>query len=66
TDGIPEAQNHARELYGDESIKALLQNIDTSSLSAQKIRNKIIEDVKRFSGTASRYDDMTVIVIKCN
>jgi len=65
TDGIPEAQNHSRELYGDENIKSLLQKIDTSTLSAREIKEKIIEDVRRFSGTASQHDDMTVIVVKC-
>ena len=65
SDGIPEAQNHARELYGDEKIKNLLQKIDTATLSAKEIKEKIIEDVRGFSGTASQHDDMTVIVVKC-
>ena len=65
TDGVPEAQNHARELYGDEGIKILLQKIDTSILSAKEVKNKIIEDVRRFSGSASQHDDMTVVVVKC-
>ena len=65
SDGVPEAQNHARELYGDERIKILLQKIDTSILSALEIKEKIIENVRRFSGTASQHDDMTVVVVKC-
>jgi len=64
TDGIPEAQNHARELYGDEMLKNLLQKMDTATLSAKAIKEKIIEDVQRFSGTAPQHDDMTIIVIK--
>jgi sugar lactone lactonase YvrE len=64
TDGIPEAQNHSRQLYSDERLKELLRNMDTSSLSAAEIKQKIIDDVEHFSGNASQHDDMTVIVMK--
>ena len=38
--------------------------MDISNLSAKDIKNKIIEDVKNFSGSALQYDDMTVVVVK--
>ncbi len=65
TDGIPEAQNNARELYSDEKIKSQFQKLDTSTLSAKEIKEKIIDDVRRFSGTAAQHDDMTMVVVKC-
>jgi ligand-binding sensor domain-containing protein len=64
TDGIPEAQNHVRTLYGENTLKSLLENMETSTFSAKEIKEKIIEDVKRFSGSTLQYDDMTVVVVK--
>ena len=64
TDGIPEAQNHAKELYGDDKLKTLLETLDTAALSAKEIKEKIIEDARRFSGKAPQHDDVTVIVVK--
>jgi len=65
TDGIPEAQNKARALYGDERMKLILQKIDTSQKSAREIKEAIIRDVKHFTGKSSQHDDMTLVVIKC-
>lgn len=64
TDGIVEAQNNAREFYGEERLKELLQNMSTSTLSACNIKQLIVEDVSRFSGTAPQHDDMTLVVLK--
>jgi len=64
TDGILEAQNNAREFYGDDRLKDLVKNMDTSTLSAKKIKRMIIEDMRRFSGTAPQHDDITLIVLK--
>jgi serine phosphatase RsbU (regulator of sigma subunit) len=64
TDGIPEAQNRARELYGEERLKNLVEEIEVTPVSAKETKEKIIEDVRRFSGTAPQHDDMTVVVVK--
>lgn len=64
TDGIVEAQNNTKELYGDHRLIKLLEGMDTSSLSAGAIRKGIIDDVMEFSGSAPQYDDMTVVVVK--
>jgi ligand-binding sensor domain-containing protein len=66
TDGIVEAQNKNKELYGDDRLCKLLDSIDTPSLSAGEIRKEIIHDVMAFTGTAPQYDDMTVVVVKIN
>ncbi len=63
TDGVTEGQNHSRESYGEERLKNLLLSMSTSILSAKEIRERIIRDVKNFSGKAP-HDDMTVIVVK--
>ncbi len=64
TDGIPEAQNFSGEFYGYDTLKNLLDDMDTVSEPAVRIKERIIEDVKRFAGSAPQHDDMTVVVLK--
>ena len=64
TDGVPEAQNRVKAFYELDALKSLIENIITSTLSAKEIKNKIIEDLKQFTGSAPQHDDMTVVVIK--
>jgi len=64
TDGIPEAQNHGGKFYGYDSLKDLVEKMDTFTLSAAEIKDRVISDVKRFSGGVPQHDDMTVVVIK--
>lgn len=64
TDGVTEAKNKSEtEEYGEERLfECIKQNRD---LSASKIQNAIIEDVKSYSKDI-QYDDVTIIVIKAN
>lgn len=64
TDGIIEEFNRAKEFYGENRLRKLIQAMNTAALSAQAIRDQIITEVKRFSGMTAQDDDMTVIVIK--
>jgi ligand-binding sensor domain-containing protein len=64
TDGVSEARDHAKNLYGDERLYSLLEKTDTKLLTAKEIKKRIILDIKQFTGTASRADDMTVVVAK--
>lgn len=64
TDGVIEEQNSARELYGEEALKKLIEKMDTSRLSAKAIKEEIIREVKQFSQRTQQDDDMTVVVIK--
>lgn len=64
TDGITEAQNRFKELYGENKLSDLLAGMQTSALTAEDIKNRIIRDVQKFAGSAPQYDDMTVIVVK--
>ena len=64
TDGVSEAQNHAKELYGEATLQNQLQKIDTAALSAQQIKEEILTHVRRFVGGAPQHDDMTVVVVK--
>ena len=64
TDGVAEAKNRSREFYGDERLRNLLRNLDTSTMPAVAIRDRILDDVKQFSGRAPQHDDMTVVVVR--
>jgi ligand-binding sensor domain-containing protein/serine phosphatase RsbU (regulator of sigma subunit) len=64
TDGITEARNGEKEFYNYSSLRKLLEGIDTSAMSAKEIKARIIDDVKRFVGSAPQFDDMTVVVVK--
>jgi serine phosphatase RsbU (regulator of sigma subunit) len=62
TDGIPEAKNDKDEFYGFERFKALAMTLD--NMPAKEIRDKILDDVKSFTGKSPQYDDMTVVAVR--
>lgn len=62
TDGITEAENINRELYGLERLTELVRN--NYQHSAEKIREFIINDVREYMGSQKVFDDITLVVIK--
>jgi serine phosphatase RsbU (regulator of sigma subunit) len=61
TDGINEAENDAKEQFGDERLKALLQqNLGNARQTSEAI-HKAIEE---FVGGAEPSDDLTKMCIK--
>ena len=66
SDGITEAQNSEKNFYGLERFKRLISRLETDRLSAEKIKNKIADDIRRFTGNSPQHDDMTLVVIKVN
>jgi sigma-B regulation protein RsbU (phosphoserine phosphatase) len=62
TDGIIEAENEAREIYGTERLLDLVAGIDPE-VSADDVIDVILQDVNQFVGGAERYDDMTIVVV---
>ncbi|TVR07363.1 MAG: hypothetical protein EA395_12980 [Phormidium sp. GEM2.Bin31] len=62
TDGITEAENQHKQLYG---IERLCQVISQSrECTAEVILQGVIEDVRRHIGRHKVYDDITLLVIK--
>ncbi|MBE7471111.1 MAG: hypothetical protein DPW09_17940 [Anaerolineae bacterium] len=62
SDGIVEAQNEARELFGFERLEtAINEVIDTQD--AETIAEHIINTAQSFIGQAEQSDDMTVVVV---
>jgi serine phosphatase RsbU (regulator of sigma subunit) len=64
TDGIPEARNNAGEFYGYDALKNLVAGMNTDSLSATEIKERIIADIARFTRNMPQHDDMTLVVVK--
>ena len=62
TDGFTEAENINREFYG---LERLCQIVGSSwSLSAEGVREAIVNDVRAFIGDQVIYDDLTLVVVK--
>jgi sigma-B regulation protein RsbU (phosphoserine phosphatase) len=62
TDGITEAKDMDRELYGLERLVEVAKN--NYQHSAVEIREAIIEDVRKHIGTQIVFDDITLVVLK--
>ncbi|MBI5417376.1 SpoIIE family protein phosphatase [Candidatus Poribacteria bacterium] len=62
TDGIVEAHNEAKELFGEERFIEFIKA--NRALSAKDLVNKIYEEIKKFIGKCSQQDDITLIILK--
>jgi sigma-B regulation protein RsbU (phosphoserine phosphatase) len=62
SDGILDAENEQREMYGPERLAELL--CSRGEQSAQEIADAILNDVSRFQGEQERFDDETIIVLR--
>ncbi len=60
TDGLTESENTSRQAYGTQRLLACVrQNL---TLSAERLRDAILLDVRQHSGTQPQNDDITVVV----
>ncbi len=64
TDGIDEAENANRELFGVERLKNHILSISANHLSVSEMKDSIIKEVQKFIKKNKSDDDMTVLVIK--
>jgi sigma-B regulation protein RsbU (phosphoserine phosphatase) len=62
SDGIVEAQNETRELFGFERLEATINEI-IATRDAEVIAEHIINTAQKFVGQAEQNDDMTVVVV---
>lgn len=62
TDGISEAENNNKLLYGIDRIKELIEA--NNHLDAKSIKNAILRSVEDFRGRNEQVDDITLLVIK--
>ena len=64
TDGIPEACDMQQKLYGMEKMCEVISQ--SWHLSAEKIKDAIIDDVRRHIGEQKVFDDITLLILKRN
>ncbi|MBN1625230.1 MAG: CHASE2 domain-containing protein, partial [Deltaproteobacteria bacterium] len=64
SDGITEAQNAGKELYGGKRIIDYLKSLDKEKHYARMVCRGLYEDVKRFTGDAGQSDDISIMALK--
>lgn len=62
TDGIPEAFDTSKEQYGVEPMCEIISQ--NWHLSAEEIKQAVIDDVRRHIGTQKVFDDITLLILK--
>ena len=62
TDGISEAENNNKVLYGIDRIKSLVEAYNY--LDAESIKDLILKSVEDFREAHEQVDDITLLVIK--
>jgi len=60
TDGIPEAKNGEREMYGLERLRLALER--NAHLAVDEVRDRIMYDARLFM--AEQRDDLTLVVLR--
>jgi len=63
TDGVTEAMNSVHEEYGEERFFTILKN-HADELDAKALTEKVINDIKDFTGGIEQSDDITLVIIK--
>jgi serine phosphatase RsbU (regulator of sigma subunit) len=62
TDGVTEAVNADNQMFGDERLEKLVK--ESVSLSAEEIKQRILDEVLSFTRGLPQGDDITLIVLK--
>ncbi len=62
TDGVTEASNESREMFGLERLKTFAEKYE--ALSADEIRLALLDELRNFAHGAAQADDITILVMK--
>jgi sigma-B regulation protein RsbU (phosphoserine phosphatase) len=62
TDGVTEAMNEARDLFGEDRLLAAVEG--GASLSTEKLTERVVEKVEEFVQEAERSDDITLLAVR--
>ena len=63
SDGVKEAMNEKREIFGPERLKATMLESDT--LGPKSLVQYLIKQIEKFVKDAPQHDDLTLLCIKC-
>jgi len=62
TDGLSEAMNPRAELFGEARLREILEQGE--SLGSDELKERILDEIRRFVGEAAQHDDMTMVILK--
>jgi sigma-B regulation protein RsbU (phosphoserine phosphatase) len=62
TDGVTEARDASRDLFGEERLQATVAA--NAGASAQEVLDAILDAVREFAGDVEQSDDLTLFVIR--
>ena len=62
TDGISEAMNENSELFRTSKVKEIIKN--NFRLSSEQLKDKIMDEINKFVGSAPQHDDMALVIVK--
>lgn len=62
TDGITEANNVKKELYGEQRLKSCMELCGKDK--SERIIQRVMESVEVFAGEAEQFDDMTMLALR--
>jgi sigma-B regulation protein RsbU (phosphoserine phosphatase) len=62
TDGVTESLNILDEEFGEENLERVA--ISSAHMSADKVRDRLVESVKLWATGTPQHDDLTFIVLK--
>jgi serine phosphatase RsbU (regulator of sigma subunit) len=62
TDGLSEAMNPKAELFGERRLRDLLEG--AGAADAGELRDRILDEIRRFVGDAAPHDDMTLVLLR--
>ena len=64
TDGVTEAMNSGKELFGDRRLTGLLQTIGAEKV--ESLIHQTLSQVTEFAGDADQADDITILAVEFN
>ncbi|MBN2614831.1 MAG: SpoIIE family protein phosphatase [Bacteroidales bacterium] len=62
SDGVSEAENKQKVLYGTGRIAQVLQ--ESAGLKCQEIKDKLLKDIHQYTAGQEQSDDLTVVVVQ--
>jgi sigma-B regulation protein RsbU (phosphoserine phosphatase) len=62
TDGVTEAMDRGQNEYSEERLREIIAA--KAPMSAPEIKNEILSDVQKFTGSEPQSDDLTLMVLK--
>ena len=65
TDGVTEAENEAKELYSEDRLLKIIEDMRYMD-NPETVVDSVLNDVKSHAGDAEQSDDITMLYVKYN